>query len=67
MIIDCDRCAMQHTATCDDCVVGFFVGGGSSVEFADAEVVALDHLAEAGLVAPIRLVPRAPDTDLATG
>ncbi len=67
MIIDCDQCTMQHTTTCDDCVVALFLGGDSSVEFADAEVAALDHLAEAGLVAPIRLVHRVGDTDVATG
>ncbi len=25
MRIDCDECVMQHTTTCDDCVVTFIV------------------------------------------
>lgn len=59
MIIDCDGCAMQHTAACDDCVVGFlFAVEPGPVEFHDVEIEAIGHLAEAGLVAPIRLIPR---------
>ena len=67
MIIDCDSCAMQDTAACSDCVVGVLLSADSQVEFADDEVTALGHLAEAGLVAPIRLVSRSPDSDTATG
>lgn len=67
MIIDCDLCAMQHTSACDDCAVGFLLGRQGPVEFRDAEIEAIDHLAEVGLVAPIRLVPRRPDADEATG
>ena len=58
MIIDCDSCAMQYTATCDECAVAFLLNAASPVEFVDAEVAALDHLARAGLVAPLRLVPK---------
>jgi hypothetical protein len=58
---------MQQTSACDDCVVGVLLGDSSSIEFADAEVVALDHLAEVGLVAPIRLISRSPDVDAAAG
>lgn len=67
MIIDCDLCAMQHTSACDDCVVGVLLADSTPVEFAAEEVVALGHLAEAGLVSPIRLVSRSPDTDAAAG
>lgn len=67
MNIDCDLCAMQHTTACDDCVVAFVIGDGSPVEFTDVEVTAIDHLAQAGLVAPIRLVPLVTDTDAAAG
>ena len=67
MIIDCDLCAMQHTSACDDCVVGFLLGNIGPVELDDVEVTAIDHLAEAGLVAPIRLVPRRNEPGEATG
>ena len=67
MIIECDRCAMQHTSACDDCIVGFVLGVGTSVEFADVEVEAIGRLADAGLVSPIRLVSRSPDSDAAAG
>ena len=61
MIIDCDLCAMQHTSACDDCAIGFVLGRSGPVEFEDAEVEAMDRLSEAGLLAPIRLVPRRED------
>ena len=67
MIIDCDECAMQHTTACDDCVVALVLGSSASVEFADVEVEALDRLAAAGLVSPIRLVSRSPDSDAVAG
>lgn len=67
MIIDCDECAMQHTSACDDCVIGMLLHGSTPVEFADVEVTALDRLAEAGLVAPIRLETRSPDEGAASG
>ena len=62
MIIDCDLCAMQHTSACDDCAVAFLLDVAPPVEFFDAEVAALDQLARAGLVAPLRLVPRPRDS-----
>jgi len=50
---------MQHTSACDDCVVATLLGGFERrVRIHDEEVEALSHLADAGLVAPIRLVPR---------
>ncbi len=67
MIIDCDHCAMQHTAACDDCVVGALLSGAPVVEMADVEVAAIDNLAEVGLVSPIRLVVRNADPDAAAG
>ena len=67
MIIDCDHCVMQHTAACDDCVVGALLSGTSAVEIADIEVEAIDNLAEAGLVSPLRLVVRNVDEDAAAG
>ncbi len=60
MIIDCDECRMQHTDACRDCVVSFVLADvAGPLEFDDEQVEALDVLADAGLVAPLRLVPRA--------
>lgn len=56
MLIDCDQCAMQHTAACDDCVVSVMLQMGP-VELSDDEMAALDNLAETGLVPRLRLVP----------
>ena len=56
MIIDCASCAMQHTQACDDCIVTALIDGGPLTLDA-GESAALEHLADAGLVAPIRLVP----------
>lgn len=67
MIIDCDHCAMQHTAACDDCIVGVLLAGDRTVEIARDEAAALEHLADAGLVAPLRLVWRSDRGDAAAG
>jgi hypothetical protein len=56
MLIDCDQCAMQHTSACDDCVVTFLLGT-TPVELTDEQTGAMAHLAEAGLVPRLRLVP----------
>jgi hypothetical protein len=65
MLIDCDSCAMREIA-CSDCVVTMLLDGpgrvaGSSADFDadfdDDEWRAVDLLAEAGLIAPLRLVP----------
>lgn len=62
MIIDCDECAMQHTSACSECVVSVLLGEiGRPVVLSPDEHEALGHLAEAGLVAPLRLVPREGD------
>ena len=59
MIIDCNQCAMQHTSACDDCVVSVVLGlEPGPLELNGDEAAALDHLADAGLVAPLRLVSR---------
>ena len=58
MIIDCNECAMQHTSTCDDCIVPMLVDlSVGTADLSDAESDAVRHLSEAGLVSPIRLVP----------
>ena len=68
MLIDCDTCVMQHTSACDDCVVSVLLAGfgeghavgmaSGRVELDDGEAEALRNLADAGLVAPLRLVVR---------
>lgn len=68
MFIDCSECAMQHTAACDDCVVSVLLEIPSGpVELNDEEGAALRNLAEGGLVAPLRLVPRVDDHRAASG
>jgi len=73
VLIDCDSCAMQHTTACDDCIVTALLDGASDTPTAGpfdldpVESHALENLADAGLVAPLRLVPRHADTDAATG
>jgi hypothetical protein len=57
MTIDCDHCALIDTDACDDCVVTFILRAGETLEVDEAEATALDNLADAGLVPPLRLVP----------
>jgi hypothetical protein len=56
--IDCDECAMQHTPTCDDCLVTFICSRGAdeAVVVDVAEVRALRLLSNAGLVPELRHV-----------
>ena len=60
VIIDCDECVMQGTSACNDCIVPVLLdlAPDPRVHLDDDEAAALDHLADAGLVAPLRLVPR---------
>ncbi len=56
MIIDCDSCEVRGVA-CGDCVVTALLGAPPSGVHLDAgERAALDALAGAGLVSPLRLV-----------
>ncbi len=67
LFIDCDDCAMRHTAACDECIVPVLLHQlAGPFELAEDEGRALEYLSEAGLVAPLRLVPMA-DSDAATG
>lgn len=60
MLIDCDDCAMQHTSTCDDCVVTLLLRDVlGPIEVDRDQAAALDVLAEAGMVPELRLVPKA--------
>ncbi len=57
MIIDCDKCQMQATTACDECIVPVLLHQMSGpFELAVEETEALDNLAGAGMVAPLRLV-----------
>lgn len=56
LVIDCDRCTMRGIG-CGDCVVTVLLGGPPyGVELDDAERHAIDVLADAGLVPPLRMV-----------
>jgi hypothetical protein len=58
MLIDCDACSVRG-ACCEDCVISVLLGPPEEpVEFDPAERVALVRLASAGLVPPLRLVPK---------
>jgi hypothetical protein len=60
MLIDCDTCSVRGTS-CRDCVVTVILNNpAQSVELDDAEQVAVESLAAAGLVPPLRLVPDMP-------
>jgi hypothetical protein len=72
MIIDCNACDMQATTACDECIVPVLLHQMSGpFELANDEADALDNLADAGLVAPLRLVSvpddTSPDSSAATG
>ena len=61
LVIDCDRCAMRNIA-CDDCVVTVLLGGPPQAEPLDeTERHAIDVLADAGLVPPLRMSARSVD------
>ena len=57
MIIDCNACKMQATTACDSCIVPVLLHQmAGPFELGTEEAEAFDNLAEAGLVAPLRLV-----------
>lgn len=60
MHVDCDRCAARGPAACGDCVVTVLLGAPPDGIVLDAEEQhALESLAAAGLVPPLRLVATA--------
>lgn len=60
ILIDCDMCTYQGSDRCSDCVVTFVCGAEAAtpmvVDLAEARAMRL--LGEAGLVSPLRHVPR---------
>jgi hypothetical protein len=56
LVVDCERCSVRG-AGCPDCVVTFLLGGPPDDVQLDAEEQrALDVLASAGLIPPLRMV-----------
>jgi hypothetical protein len=58
MLIECGRCEMRDIA-CPDCVITALLGSGGQAEIGEDERRALRILAEARLVAPLRMQPPA--------
>jgi hypothetical protein len=55
VLVDCDRCSIRGSG-CPDCVVTFLLGSPPDDVLLDAEEKrALDVLASAGLVPPLRM------------
>jgi hypothetical protein len=58
LVIDCDRCTLQATEACHDCIVTFLCGIDAErpvvVDLAEARAMRL--LGEAGLAPPLRHV-----------
>jgi hypothetical protein len=55
MLIDCEKCEVRNVG-CGDCVVSFMLGEPDEmVEIGDGERRALDVLAEAGMLPPLRI------------
>ena len=61
LTIDCDRCALRETETCDDCVVSFLLGRepDDAVVIDADEARAMRMLERAGLVPSLRFHTRA--------
>jgi hypothetical protein len=56
MLIDCDTCAVRGSG-CGDCVIPLILGNPAQpVDFDESEQGAIDTLAAAGLLPPLRLV-----------
>lgn len=56
MRIDCDTCAVRDLQ-CGDCVMTVLLGVRGVYDVDPGEALALDVLADQGLVPPLRLVP----------
>lgn len=57
LVVDCGQCVVRSTAACQDCFVTVLLGmPGHEQEFDADEVSAINVLAEAGMVPPLRLI-----------
>jgi len=56
LVIDCDRCVMQHTPACDDCVVTFLCSRqpDEALVIDAAEERAIRLLSQGGVVPRLR-------------
>jgi hypothetical protein len=57
VLIDCDDCAVRDLQ-CGDCVMTVLLGNPGVYEVDAGEQLALQALADGGLVAPLRMVPK---------
>lgn len=57
MLIDCDGCAVRDLQ-CGECVMTVLLRAPGVYEVDDGEKLALDALADGGLVPRLQLVPR---------
>ena len=67
--VDCDSCVVRGPSACGDCVVTVLLGAPPAGVHIDVEErTALDVLARAGVVPPLRLVTAvSPDPDTLAG
>ena len=56
MLIDCDSCEVRGDA-CKDCVVSVLLGAPPNLDLDTSERLAIDALAQAGMVPRLRLIP----------
>jgi hypothetical protein len=61
LVIDCDRCVLQDTDACDDCIVSFVLGreADDAIVIDAEEARAMRMLERAGLVPTLRFSDRA--------
>ncbi|MCW2798624.1 MAG: hypothetical protein JWQ70_96 [Aeromicrobium sp.] len=57
VVVDCDRCLVRSPGACGDCIVTVLLGSPpAGIEIDAQEMAALEVLADAGCVPPLRLV-----------
>lgn len=68
VVVDCDRCLVRSPAACGDCIVTVLLGAPpAGIQIDAEEMAALDVLAEAGCVPPLRLVTPVTGPETQTG
>ncbi len=61
VVVDCDRCLVRSPGACGDCIVTVLLGAPpAGIEIDPQEMAALEVLADAGCVPPLRLVTPGP-------